>query len=323
MALYSRREAETFGRALVMPNVKPPIADGDSLSSYREAIKTATAKFPDFEPLMSFKLLPGMTAATVGICAAGGAVAAKYYPIGITTNASDGVSDPDEAAEALSAIEEAGLVLCIHGEAPGFPVLEREAAFLPVLDRILKRWPRLRVVLEHVSTREAVRFVETGPERLAATITAHHLLFTIDDLAGEALDPHLFCKPLLKSAADRDDLRRVVLERNPRFFFGSDTAPHQKAAKESGAAPGGVYAAPVAVCALAELFENLGDIDALKPFLSGSGAAFYGLPAPRGWLTLEKSARAVPGTVDEVVPMCAGRRLAWRVAARQPGPATA
>jgi dihydroorotase len=311
---YVRSQAAWCGRALVMPNTLPPIADAASLNEYREKITACLPKSSDFIPLMSFKLLAGMGAATVKACAASGAVAGKYYPAGATTNAVDGPSSPELVSEALSAMELAGIVLSIHGEDPDVPSLERETAFLPTLEKILVRWPRLRIVLEHLSTKEAVDFVASGPERLAATVTVHHLLFTIDDMMGGSLNPHLFCKPVIKSATDRKALRNAVFSGSPKFFFGSDSAPHGLAAKESAHAPGGVYSSPTAIPALVGLFESEGALKALEPFIARNGATFYRLPAPHGSLRLLRKAWTVPGEIDGAVPMCAGTELAWRLA---------
>jgi len=332
MAAYARREAASFGRALVMPNTVPPIASGPELEAYRAEIRAAA---PGLEPLMAFKLLPGMGRGAVLGCARAGAVAGKYYPAGSTTNAQDGVPEPAAVFEELAAMEEAGLVLSVHPEEPSAPILEREAAFLPRIGLILARFPRLRVVMEHLSTRAALDFVLAGPDRLAATITAHHLLFSLDDLLGDALDPWLYCKPVLKPAVERDALRDAVFGRRgaaagavpsagpgaalgavapARLFFGSDTAPHARAAKEGRRAASGVYAAPSALCALVGLFEEAGALDALGGFVAGHGAAFYGLPPPGGSIELEREAWTVPEELDGSVPMLAGRELAWRIA---------
>jgi dihydroorotase len=177
--------------------------------------------------------ISGMSAEVVRACAAAGAVAGKYYPAGSTTNASDGLLDPSDAEDALAAMEDAGLILCVHAEEPSAPVLDREEAFIPVLERILSAHPQLKMVVEHVSSAALLSFVFAAPARVAATVTAHHLLFTLDDLLGEGMDPNLYCKPVLKSARDRDALRDAVLRGESRLFFGSDSAPHPRAAKES------------------------------------------------------------------------------------------
>ncbi|MCX7026121.1 MAG: dihydroorotase [Spirochaetes bacterium] len=314
MVLYARREALSFGRALVMPNTLPPIASSESISIYKKQILAALSEGSGFEPLMSFKLLPGMSAEDLRACAEAGAIAGKYYPSGATTNAADGPRSPDEVSEALDAMEESGIVLCIHGEDPEAPSLGREIAFLRQVEGIMTRWPRLKIVLEHLSTAEAAAFVASGPPRLAATLTAHHLLYTIDDMLGGSLNPHIFCKPILKSAADRRALRLAAFSGSPKFFFGSDSAPHPRNRKESASAPGGVYSAPTAIPALAGLFEAEGTLAALPGFLAQFGAAFYGLASPSGYIELLKCDWVVPGEIDGVVPMCAGEKLAWNFA---------
>jgi dihydroorotase len=326
MAAYARRHALSFGRALAMPNTAPPIASAPEVAAYRAEIEAATraAEAPRegarpggaggvFEPLMSFKLLPGMSGDTVRGCAAAGAIAGKYYPRGSTTNAADGLADPSEASEALSAMEEAGLLLSVHAEEPSAPVLEREEAFIPVLERIVARYPRLRLVVEHISTAALLEFTLSCPERVAGGITAHHLLFTLDDLIGEGLDPHLYCKPVLKTARDRDALRDAVFRGEERIFFGSDSAPHPRAAKEGPHSAAGIYSSPCAVAALAGLFDEHSALEALEGFLSRRGAAFYGLDPPSGRLLFERREWTVPVELDGAVPMLAGATLKWRV----------
>jgi dihydroorotase len=316
MAAYARRHGLSFGRALVMPNTVPPIASAAELRAYRaeieQAARQAGAGTRGFAPLMAFKLVPGMDAETVRACAAAGAIAGKYYPRGSTTNSSDGVADPSEVEAALAAMEEAGVVLSVHAEEPSAPVLSREAAFVPKLESILARHPRLKLVVEHVSTAALLGFVLSCPERVAGSLTAHHLLFTLDDLLGESMDPRLYCKPVLKTEADRDALREAAFRGEARIFFGSDSAPHPRAAKESLAVPAGTYSSPVAVPALAGLFEAWGALGSLEGFLSGRGAAFYGLPPPEGLLELERSEWKVDEEIDGAAPMLAGKILAWR-----------
>lgn len=326
LGAYARREALAFGRALVMPNTVPPIASAASVEAYRAAILSAVAPRA-FLPLMSFKLLPGMGAKTVLECAAAGAVAGKYYPAGATTNSADGLANPDQAEEALAAMEEAGLVLCVHGEDPAAPVLEREEAFLRTMEHILARYPKLKVVLEHVSTKAALDFVRANarnagardgrggaaPARLSATVTTHHLLCTLDDLMGGPLRPALHCKPPLRPAADRDALREAVLSGEPFLFFGSDSAPHPAAAKRGGAAPAGVYSSPVALPALVQLFDEAGRLDALSGFVAGRGAAFYGLPPPPGSVELVEEDWTVPEELDGCLAFLGGTTLHWRL----------
>lgn len=308
MGAYARRHALSFGRALVMPNTVPPIASGAELRAYRAEIEAAGAPF---EPLMAFKLLPGMSPDTVRSCQAAGAIAGKYYPRGATTNSGDGIADPSEASEALAAMEEAGLVLSIHAEEPSAPVLEREEAFIPTLEAILAAYPRLRIAVEHVSTATLLGFLLSCPPRVAGGITAHHLLFTLDDLVGEGMDPGLYCKPVLKAARDRDALREAVFRGEARLFFGSDSAPHPAAAKLSSRAPAGIYSSPCAVAALAGLFESAGALAGLEAFLSRRGAAFYGLAPASGRLTLVRREWRVPEELDGALPMLAGEALSW------------
>ncbi len=313
MAAYARSHAASFGRALIMPNTVPPVDSAAELESYRAEIAAAA---PSLRTLMCFKLIPGMGPDRVLECARAGAVAGKYYPAGSTTQSADGVRDPSEVRGELLAMEKAGLVLCVHAEDPLAPALERESAFLLVLDRILSNFPSLKMVMEHVSSEAGLDFVLRGPERLGATLTAHHLLFTIDDVMGGAMNPHLHCKPVIKSARDREALREAVLRGERKLFFGSDSAPHPRAAKEGGSAASGVYSSPTALCALASLFDEAGRIEALESFVAERGAAFYGIDPPSGRIELEDSPWTVPGEVGGAVPMMAGAEMRWRIAAR-------
>jgi len=310
MAAYAARSAAHFGRFLVMPNVVPPPVSGTGVADYMAAVRSAVAASGyGAAPLASFKLVPGMGRDAVLGCAAAGAVVGKYYPAGATTNSSDGVPEPGSVAEELRAMEDAGLVLSIHGEDPDAPVMEREAAFLPVVDGVVSRYPKLRIVLEHLSTADAVDAVLGWPERVAATITAHHLSFTIDDLAGGALDAGFFCKPILKSARDRAALVAAAASGSPRFFFGSDSAPHTPAAKAAGAA--GSYSAPAAMSLVAAAFDGAGALGRLEGFVSEAGARFYGLSPNEGRLALRRDPWVVPATIDGVAPLAAGRTLSW------------
>jgi dihydroorotase len=317
-ASYARRHALSFGRALVMPNTVPPIASGAGIRAYRAELEAATreassggASGPAFLPLMTFKLAPGMEPRTVRDCAEAGAIAGKYYPRGSTTNSSDGVADPSEIDGALAAMEEAGVVLSVHAEEPSAPLLEREEAFIPTLERILARFTRLKMVVEHISTAALLDFVLSCPPRVSGGVTAHHLLFTLDDLLGEGLDARLYCKPVLKTAGDRDALRDAVFRGEPKLFFGSDSAPHPKPAKESLAAPAGIYSSPVAIAALAGLFESEGALGGLEDFVSRRGALFYGLPPATGLLSLERREWKVDEEIDGAAPMLAGKTLGW------------
>lgn len=314
LSAYTVRAAAHFGRILVMPNTVPPVADGETLTRYHneiQAILDANAAYP-CQALMTFKLLPGIRATTVLECMAAGAIAGKYYPSGATTNAHDGIVDPEQISEALATMEELGLVLSIHGEDPAAPALNREAAFLPTVDRLIQRYPRLRIVLEHLSGKEAVQAVQAWPEHVAGTITSHHLAYTIDELLGDRLNAAYFCKPLLKTASDRAALIKAACSASPKFFFGSDSAPHPLAAKSAFSAAAGCYTTPVALALLARTFEEANALDKLEHFTSSAGAAFYGLPANEGQLLLQKKAWTVPGETDGAVSPEAGRLLDWQ-----------
>ncbi len=317
---WVRGHGGQYGRVLCMPNTLPPVSSAARLQEYRQEVARAIEALPQgeqFEPLMTFKILPGMRGAEVEAMARAGAIAGKYYPSEATTNAADGPRSFEEVEETLSAMEALGLVLSIHGEDPEVSVLERERAFLPKVTRLIDRHPKLRIVLEHLSDAESVRFVERGPENLAATITAPPLLYTIDDVIGDAMRPHLYCKPVIKFARDREALRSAVMSGSKRFFFGSDSAPHPRAKKESAAAASGVFSSPSALPALLELLEKVwgnAGMEALVPFMAERGADFYRLPRSARVVTLERAAWRVPAEIGGSVPMCAGETLSWRVA---------
>lgn len=301
--------ANQFARAVVMPNTIPPITTPGLLKEYRDEIRQAD---PDFEPLMTFKLIANMDPAGIRELKKAGAVAGKLYPQGATTNAEDGPSEITALYPVFEAMQENGLVLCIHAEDPQIAVLEREQAFLPVIGKIAEKFPDLKIVVEHVSTKEAVEFVRNTGENIAATVTLHHLLFTLDDLIGGKLEPDLFCKPVLKQAADRECIRQAVFSGNRKFFFGSDSAPHSRKRKlEEGAA--GIFSAPVIMPALAALFEENRTLNLLDNFVSGYGADFYGLSKNKKLLILERQISEVPETAGETVPLFAGRILDWRI----------
>jgi dihydroorotase len=328
MAAYAARSAALFGRYLAMPNIVPPLVSGRAVADYLAALRKAVPASDEAArtvrgdppeagssiqgPLGSFKLVPGMGRQAVLDCIAAGALIGKYYPAGSTTNAADGVPDPDEVHAELDAMEEADTVLSIHAEDPTAPVMEREKYFLPRIDRILSRHPHLRIVVEHLSSAAGVAAVLAWPERVAATITAHHLAFTLDDLAGERLDPGFYCKPIVKTSTDRASLVRVACSGHPRFFFGSDSAPHSASAKAAGAA--GVYSSPVALQILAGVFDEAGALDQLEGFTSVRGAAFYRLPPNDGQLVLRREDWKVPELLDGCVPLAHGRTLAWSAA---------
>lgn len=300
-----------FARALVMPNISPPVKDVPSLRNYEEEIKSVCGS--QFTPLMTFKLIPSLSADTVLPLKNAGAVAGKYYPAGATTNAEDAVAHWEQISPVLERMEQEGMILSIHGEDPLAPALEREQAFLPVLDQIRRRFPRLPIVVEHLSSREGVEWLKDQDEKVAATVTLHHLLFTIEDIIGGALRPHLFCRPLPKKNEDREALRALVFDNHPRVFFGSDSAPHLRERKECNGAAAGAFTAPVLMPLLTGLFESEGKLDLLEAFCSEKGAEFYGLPLNRGHITLEKCDWILSEEISGVVPLFAGRKITWKV----------
>lgn len=300
-------------RALVMPNTLPPVSTPSRVRAYREEIRKAA---PDFQPLMSFKIMPSMTGDEVSALKDAGCVAGKLYPAGATTNAQDGVSSIDQIQDLLSAMEEWGLVLCVHGEQPEDPILTREISYIPVIEKIAVHYPRLRIVFEHLSTKEAVQAVAAMPSTVAATLTPHHMALTIDDVIGGNMNPYHFCKPVIKQPSDRDAVAAAAVSGNPRFFFGSDSAPHPKASKLSGNALPGIFCAPVAMSVVAEVFERLGALDKMEDFVSRFGAEFYTLPLNSGTVEMEKTPWQVPAEVNGFVPMLAGAGLRWRVIRR-------
>jgi len=310
MGDYARETGKCFARALIMPNTLPPVIDPPGMHSYKSAIQKEA---PGLEALMAFKLLPGMDPDTAGEMKNAGALIGKLYPAGATTNAEDGISSYSQIRDVLAAMEECGLVLSIHGEHPEAPVLEREISYLKELKMIIQDFPRLRIVLEHLSCRESLEFLEEMPDHIAGTVTTHHLLYTLDDLMGGALKPHLFCKPVVKKEEDRRALVRAVCSGHPKLFYGSDSAPHMKDQKESGSCSAGAFTAPVALPLLAGLFEAENSLDMLEDFVSRKGADFYGLPLNSDSITLVKESWVVPDLIGGSVPLCAGETISWKI----------
>lgn len=308
-----------------MPNTLPPITDAESLIAYRKQILAAAKRVDDsFQPLMTFKIMPvNATDAETLVSAlkVAGAIAGKLYPQGVTTNSGDGVRNIGDLFPVFAAMEHYGLVFCVHGEDPDTFCLDREEAFLPKLESVVKAFPKLKIVLEHVSTKAAVDWVKSMPDRVAATMTIHHLLFTLDDMLGGHLNPHLFCKPLIKTPRDRDALAAAALSGSPKFFFGSDSAPHTKVSKECDCGAAGVYSMTVSLPLLASFFENAGKLDVFENFVSKFGADFYGLPLNDQFVELSKENWKVPkvvhtgevGVEGGVVPLAAGTEINWRI----------
>lgn len=311
----ARCTAQVFARALVMPNTRPPVMTGADAASYRAEILAATRSYPGFAPLLTIQVTAATTPAMVNDAAAHGVIAGKVYPKGQTTNSDNGIDDYRALFPVFAEMQRLGLVLSLHGEAPDPSVfcLDREAAFLATAGELVEAFPDLRIVLEHVSCAASVAFVREAPPTVAATVTPHHLDLTLDDLIGERLHPHLFCKPVAKRDSDREAIRAVVLSGHPRFFFGSDSAPHLRVDKEGASCCAGIFNAPVALAALAEFFDDHGTLQQLEAFVSVFGAAFYGLPRNRGSVSLVDEPWVVPLSMGGVVPYRAGNSLPWSV----------
>lgn len=302
--------ARHFARALVMPNTTEPIRNGLDVEAYRTEIKAAA---PTLEPLMTIKLTDQTTEADIRSARAAGAVAAKLYPVGVTTNSADGVFDPCTLMPLFEVMAEVGMVLSLHGESPEAFCLDREEAFLKDLNEIVQAVWTLKVVLEHVTTAKAIFAVQALGENVAATITVHHLFLTLDDVIGDMLKPHHFCKPIAKRPEDRRWLREMATRGGHQFFLGTDSAPHTQRKKECPSGCAGVFTAPLAMPLLATLFEELGHLDSLEAFTSEYGARFYGLPPNQGTLELVREPMHVPAVYGEVVPFFAGKTLPWSV----------
>jgi dihydroorotase len=314
--------ARTFARAIVMPNLKPPVVTAADAAAYRERVLAAVPAGAAFEPLMTLYLTDRTTPAMVEQAAATGFVrAAKLYPAGATTNSDDGVTDLARLDDTLHAMAEMGLVLCVHGEVTTHEVdvFDRERVFLDeVLAPLIDRIDGLRVVLEHITTEDGVELVKGAPPRVAGTITAHHMLLNRNDLLVGGLKPHHYCLPVLKSEKHREALVGAATSGDPRFFLGTDSAPHARGAKECASGCAGCYTAAHALPLYAEAFDAASALDRLEAFASFAGPDFYGLPRNEDTIELIEEDEDVPATMpfgdEEIVPLRAGGRVHWRLA---------
>lgn len=284
--------ARRFGRAIVMPNLDPPIATVAEAERYRNRIREVLPSDVDFEPLMTLYLTDTTTSDEVEAAAASSfVVALKFYPMGATTNSSYGVTGFDGLHSVLEALERTGLPLLVHGESTSkeCDVFDREREFLDTTLRpIIERHEGLRVVFEHITTEEAAAFVSESPERIAATITPQHLLLNRNAIFEGGLRPHLYCLPVLKRERDREALVAAAIGGDPSFFLGTDSAPHERARKESSCGCAGIYSAPIAIEAYAEAFHRAGAIEGLEAFASFHGPDYYRLPRNRDRIRLER-----------------------------------
>ena len=314
--------AAVMRRAIVMPNLKPPVTTTDHAGAYRRRVLAHVPPGQAFEPLMTLYLTDRTTVDEVKRAADSGFVHAfKLYPAGATTNSDSGVTDIRRLGPVLEAMALHGIKLLVHGEVtdPAVDIFDREAVFLERhLKEIVTSHPSLKVVLEHITTADAVAFVEAGPTTLGATITAHHLLFERNAMLVGGIRPHYYCLPVLKRRRHQQALIAAATGGNPKFFLGTDSAPHAVASKESGCGCAGSYTSYAALPMYATAFEKAGALDALEAFASHHGPDFYGLPRNTDTVTLEKIAWTAPERLDfggeALVPLLAGQELAWRVA---------
>lgn len=312
---YVQDLASQFGRALIMPNTVPPMVSAKQIAEYKQEILAAAKEVnPDFKPLMTFKLKSGITEAELLAMKAEGVVAGKYYPAGVTTNSEDGVSDFESVFPVIALMEKLGIVLCVHGEEPGVFCLDREAVFADKVEFLANKFPKLKIVFEHLSSAKAVALVKRLSSNVAATITVHHLLMSLDGVIGDALRPHHFCKPLPKRPEDLAALREAAFSGNPKFFLGTDSAPHSREKKETCCGAAGVYSAAVALPVLVREFMAAGAIEKLSDFVGGFGADFYGLPRPEKTIKLVREPWVVPQEIHGVVPLAASETLEWKLA---------
>ena len=314
--------ARQFARAIVMPNLRPPVTTAAQAQAYRARILAALPAGAKFEPLMTLYLTDNTAAQEIRRARESGAVhAVKLYPAGATTNSDAGVTDIRKAYPALEEMQRCGMPLLVHGEVtdPAVDIFDREAVFIErVMLPLLRDLPQLRVVFEHITTRDAVQFVTDAPDNIAATITVHHLLYNRNALFGGGLRPHYFCLPVLKREAHREALGKAAVSGNKKFFLGTDSAPHAQHTTETACGCAGIYTAHAALELYAEAFEQLGALDKLEGFASFYGADYYRLPRNTGTITLRKESWQAPDSLafgeHRLVPLRAGETIAWKMA---------
>lgn len=311
--------ARQFHRAIAMPNLLPPVTTTAEAAAYRERILAARPVDADFEPLMVLYLTDNTSPAEMAAAKASGWVhACKLYPAGATTNSSSGVTDINKIYPVLAAMEKAGLPLLLHGEVTDnhIDIFDREAVFIErTLQPLVKNFPALKIVLEHITTADAAAFVTEASAHVAATITAHHLLFNRNDLLAGGVRPHFYCLPILKRNTHQQALLRAATSGSNKFFLGTDSAPHAQQKKETACGCAGCYSALHALELYAEAFDQAGQLDKLEAFASFYGADFYGLPRNTSTVTLMEKAQTVPEYLDfgseRLIPLLAGGTLRW------------
>lgn len=313
--------ARRFARAIIMPNLRPPIITTDLALAYRQRILDALPAGSDFQPLMTLYLTDNTAPEEIARATVSGMVhGVKLYPAGATTNSDSGVTDIHKCHAALEAMQEHDLPLLVHGEDthPLVDVFDREQVFIgKVLVPLLDRYPRLRIVFEHITTRQAVEFVKAAPANVAATITVHHLLYSRNAMFSGGMRPHMYCLPVLKREEHRWALNSAATSGNPKFFLGTDSAPHSRHAKESACGCAGIYTAHAALELYAEVFDAAGALNKLEGFASFHGPDFYRLPRNSGKITLTRESWEVPAELpfggETLTPLRAGEMVGWKL----------
>ncbi|WP_300651318.1 dihydroorotase [Hydrogenophaga sp.] len=314
--------AAQFGRAIIMPNLKPPVTTAAQAVAYRDRIRAAVPEGMAFEPLMTLYLTDNLPADEIARAKDAGVVAAKLYPAGATTNSDAGVTDIRKTHKTLEAMQRAGLLLLVHGEvtSPDIDLFDREAVFIDQQMIPLRRdFPELKVVFEHITTKEAAQYVAEAGPFTAATLTAHHLLYNRNAIFTGGIRPHYYCLPVLKRETHRQALLAAATSGNDRFFLGTDSAPHPAHLKEHATGCAGCYTAHAAIEMYAEAFDSVGALDKLEAFASFNGPAFYSLPRNSGSVTLKRESWTTPesfrfGEAD-LKPLRGGEVLPWRLQA--------
>ncbi len=318
--------ARCFQRAIVMPNLVPPVTNAAMAMDYRNRILAARPKGSNFEPLMTLYLTDQTSAEDIKKAKQAGVIAAKLYPAGATTNSDAAVTTLKSLYPVFEAMSEQGMLLLIHGEVThsDIDIFDREKAFIDQhLREIVDTFTELKVVFEHITTSDAAQFVNEGPERLAATITPQHLMLNRNDLLVGGIRPHNYCLPVLKRNTHQQALQQAVKSGSPKFFLGTDSAPHEKSKKENGCGCAGCYSAWSAIELYAQIFEDLGILDQLENFASHNGPDFYGLPRNAGSITLTREDWNVPSEIKlpesgSIVPFHAGLALRWKLSSISP-----
>ncbi len=312
--------AAEFGRAIIMPNLKPPVTTAAQALAYKQRILAAVPQGVSFEPLMTLYLTDNLPADEIARAKDAGVVAAKLYPAGATTNSDAGVTDLRKTYKTLEAMQQAGMLLLVHGEVTSSDIdlFDREAVFIDTQLIPLRRdFPELKIVFEHITTREAAQYVAQSDAFTAATITAHHLLYNRNAIFTGGIRPHFYCLPVLKREVHRQALVQAATSGSPKFFLGTDSAPHPAHLKEHATGCAGCYTAHAAMPLYAEAFDNAGALDKLEGFASFHGADFYGLPRNSGTLTLRRENWTPPESFAfgdaELKPLRSGESLSWRV----------